>query len=269
VWSVVHNDGAILTGQQLLTAAAHAVLASVRSGASARTQFFTPQMDHRAVANARRSDRDCARDDVAMPPRQARRSTFSLAIATALTCGACSTVEVAYDVPCRVGDARCALRLWVRPRLLFGGTYCFCFDLLLAPVDVIASGYLAIADLTAPRVRTRGGPVLAPVLKIAAVLLPCVSAYREHPSLQTALLGWDPLAEDERTPPSPAARGEALALPEHVTLGEAADAFARWYARHPAQLARIRDRIVEAEWVPGRGPRGAGRPDRGLRPFLR
>lgn len=163
-----------------------------------------------------------------------------LAVAALLGTASCSTVELAFDVPCHRGEEPAVLRVWVVPdwRRSFWGMYMVVGDLFLPIIDPFVSGYLAVDDLSNPMVRTRGGPWLAPIVKLAAIVLPCVSSYRESIDLEGSFGSWEELKPVQD-----------LRLPAGATPEVAKERLVASYGVDAAEAARIAARIVEVEWV--------------------
>jgi hypothetical protein len=178
-----------------------------------------------------------------------RRGRGFVALLALWSGAACSTIELAYDIPCRRGSSREVLRLWVVPDwgLSYWGTYMLLGDLLLPIIDVGVSLYWTVADLSNEHVRSRGGPLLAPVCDLASVVLPCVSSHREPIDLGRALFGmaWIGFDSDERE----RAVREELVLPSGATVREAKDYFVHRIARTAAEVEIAAARIVGVEWV--------------------
>lgn len=156
----------------------------------------------------------------------------------------CSTIEIAADVRCRRGDEECLLRVWVNPdwSASYWGQYVLFGDVLVPIVDWGVSGYWTVQDWKDDHVRSRFGPVLAPVGWLAAIVLPCVSSHREPIDLDRALFGmrFDELA---------ATRVEVLQLAPHATARDAEAELVRRLARNAEGQAVARSRLVEVEWV--------------------
>jgi hypothetical protein len=99
-----------------------------------------------------------------------------------LALGACVVVETGVDIPCRIGTRDVVARVWVQPDASTSGQgeWLLWFDLLLVPVDAVAS---LVWPLTGNHelspTRTRGPRLLAVPIRIAAALLPLVTACPE------------------------------------------------------------------------------------------
>ncbi len=133
----------------------------------------------------------------------------------ALTLGACVAVETGVDVPCRIGVQEAIARVWVQPdaRTSGQGEWALWFDTVLFPVDGVASLVWSFNGDEGNPTRTRGLRLLALPTRIAAVLLPCITAcpdlYHGSDPGQTILgLDWE------------GCRLERVSVPEGTSVAE-------------------------------------------------
>lgn len=173
-----------------------------------------------------------------------------IAAAVLLGTASCSTIELAYDVPCQRGEEAATLRVWVVPDWSCSdwGSYMLIGDFLVPIIDPFISGYWAVADLSNDYVRTRGGPWLAPFVKLAAIVLPCASAARERLDLDRALFGLQMWTRTGEMAVSELPR--PLVLSANVTLDEAKVQLVRALTNDPEAIEGGLARIVEVEWLP-------------------
>lgn len=172
------------------------------------------------------------------------RRSREMAIVLLFAASACSTIEIAEDIRCLRGEEEVMLRVWIRPdwSASYWGMYLLIGDLLVPVVDWGVSGYWTIANLGDERVRSRCGPLFAPVGWLAAIVLPCVTSHREPMDLRRALFG---LRANELF----ASEVELLVLAAGTDLAAAEDEFVRRISTTPEAEAIARSRIVEVEWV--------------------
>lgn len=132
-----------------------------------------------------------------------------------LTLAACVAVETGVDVPCRIGTQEAIARVWVQPdaRTSGQGEWALWFDTLLFPVDGVASLVWSFSSDDGNPTRTRGLRVLSVPARIAAVLLPCVTACPDldhdgDPAKTILGLDWE------------GQRLERVAVPEGASVGD-------------------------------------------------